>query len=416
MSPDEFKKKYPTASLEEVNDVEYEEDSNGDEIEVPTTYYVVKKLAVFDDLALRIHPTEFERLDQIVGSKPELFKEVLGAKFDKTAEVVLSRVVGPSLFALTPIRDSGEPIKVSTFYRGKPVSVHIYAHSTIDADIAFLSTRIVGGPRQYRMYFAVITGLQKTGKIEQDAMTVLRSVLFDIEFTYGLALEPTNLDRMKRRTMNARRRTAPLPSEEINLVVKPYTPELIEYYHTAARVDYVPFKFICYFHIIEYFMDKSAHRVVSRRLRQILMRPDFHVNHQEHLNEAIKIFKAETEKNLTDKIKINRVLAEYVRRDEIKAFIDGLNLLDHFSKDHTLNGPRPLKVSGLNFDSDQSFVDSLGKRVYALRCSIVHSNPDFDESKAVPFHASQQNLDFLRNENDLMREIAHKVIVNSISE
>lgn len=163
-------------------------------------------------------------------------------------------------------------------------------------------------------------------------------------------------------------------------------------------------------------MDKSAHRVVSRRLRQIMMRPDFHVNHQEHLNEAIKVFKSETEKNLTDKIKINRVLGEYVRRDEIKGFLDGLGHLEHFSKDHTLNGPRPLKVSGLSFESDQSFIESLGRRVYSLRCSVVHSNPDFDESKAVPFHASQQNLDFLRTENDLMREIAHKVIVNSIAE
>ncbi|WP_152540908.1 hypothetical protein [Luteimonas huabeiensis] len=416
MSPEDFKKKYPTVSLEEVNDVDYVEDDNGDEVEVHSTYYIVKKLPVFDELALRIHPSEFERLDQIVEGKPELFKGVLGVKFDKTAEVVLSRVVGPSLFVPTPMRSSGEPIRVSTFYRGKAVSVHIYAQSTIDADIAFLGPRIVGGPIQYRSFFAVVTGIQKTGKLEQDVMAVLRSVLFDIEFTYGLALEAANLDRLKRRTMNARRRAPALPTDEINLVVKPYTPELIEYYHTAARVDYVPFKFICYFHIVEYFMDKSAHRVVSRRLRQILMRPDFHVNHQEHLNEAIKIFKAETEKNLTDKIKINRVLAEYVRRDEIRAFLDGLGLLEHFSKDHTLNGPRPLKVSALNFDSDQSFVESLGKRVYALRCSIVHSNPDFDESKAVPFHASQQNLDFLRTENDLMREIAHKVIVNSIAE
>lgn len=416
MQLDEFKKKYPAVTIEEVTDVDYVEDDNGDEIEVHTTYYVLKKLPSFDDLALRIALQEFNRLDQIISSKPELFKEVLGAKFDKTVEVVLSRIVSPPLFVPAPMRANGEPIRVSTFYRGKPVSVHVYAPSTIDTDIAFLSSRIVGGLSSFRTFFAVITGLQKSGKIEQDAMTVLRSVLFDIEFTYGLALEATNLDRMKRRTTNSKRRAAPLPSEEIHLVIKPYTPELIEYYHTAARVDYVPFKFICYFHIVEYFMDKSAHRVVSRRLRQILMRPDFHVNHQEHLNEAIKIFKSETEKNLTDKIKINRVLAEYIRRDELKTFLDGLNLMDHFSKDHTLNGPRPLKIIGLNFDSDQSFVESLGKRVYALRCSIVHSNPDFDESKAVPFHASQQNLDFLRTENELMREIAHRVIVNSIAE
>lgn len=416
MSLDDFKKKYPDITIEEVSDVDYVEDEDGDHVEVQTTYYVLKKIPGFDDLSLRVRMQELARVDEIITSKPELFKEVLGAKFDGTIEVVLNRIIGPSLFLPSPMRASGEPIRVSTFYRGKPVSIHIYAQSAVDADIAFLSSRLVGRVGQHRAFIAVISGLQKTGKMEQDAMTVLRSVLFDIEFTYGLALEAANLDRMKRRTINSRRRTNPLPSDEIQLVVKPYTPELIEYYHTAARVDYVPFKFICYFHIVEYFMDKSAHRVVSRRLRQIMMRPDFHVNHQEHLNEAIKVFKSETEKNLTDKIKINRVLGEYVRRDEIKGFLDGLGHLEHFSKDHTLNGPRPLKVSGLSFESDQSFIESLGRRVYSLRCSVVHSNPDFDESKAVPFHASQQNLDFLRTENDLMREIAHKVIVNSIAE
>lgn len=409
-----FKENHPTTEVEETEDFDYAEDENGQEFEVHYTAYVLKNIPNLGALVLKVHQGDLERLDAIISSKPELFKEILGAKVGKNAEVVLTGIQAPS-FGFGFFRPiSGGLIKVATQYRGKSVSVHIYMSGPATTDMGFLANRMIGIPNMSKKVLATIIGLPELGKFESDARDVLRSVLFDIELTYGIPLECTNIEVLRRRSTAPRRPRRPIPREELQLLVKPYVPELIEYYHTATRVDYAPFKFICYFHVLEYFMDKSAHRLISKRIKQIMMRPDFHVNHSDHMSEAIKVFRAETEKNMTDRIKINRVLSEYTHKEEIKVFVERENLLDHFSKEKTLSGPKQLKIQAVNFDSDSAFFESLTRRIYALRCSIVHSNPDFDESKAVPFHPSAANMDLLRTEIELMKELAHQVIVNSV--
>lgn len=408
-----FKNKHPSTEVEELEDVDYVEDENGEEQEVNVTSYVLKNIPNLGALVLRISEGDLDRLDAIIFSKLELFKEILGARVGQDAEIVLSRIQSP-FPGLGLIRPSGGPIKIATQHRNKAISVHLHLWGPASTDMGFLASRMIGIPQMSRQVLAIVSGLPDLGKFESDARHVLRSVLFDIELTHGIALESANIESLRRRSTAPRRPRKPIPKEELQLIVKPYIPELIEYYHTASRVDYSPFKFICYFHILEYFMDKSAHRLISRRIKQIMMRPDFHINNSEHLAEAIKIFRIETEKNMTDRIKINRVLTEYTHREEVKGFLERENLLGHFSKEHSLSGPKQLKLPAINFENESAFFESLTKRIYSLRCSIVHSNPDFDESKAVPFHPSAANMDFLRTEIELMRELAHKVIVNSV--
>lgn len=413
MDIDAFKRKYAAVEVEQIEEVDYVEDESGNEFPIEVTSYVLKNIQNLDKLVLKVAQSDLDRLDAIISSKPELFKEILGARVGKNAEIVLARIQAPS-FGIGLYRTDGEPIKIATQYRGKAISVHLYIGGPITTDMGFLASRMIGIPNISRQVLAIVSGIPDHGKLEAEARHVLRSILFDVELTYGVALESANIETLRRRSTASRRPRRPVPKDELQLIVKPYIPELIEYYHTATRVDYAPFKFICYFHILEYFMDKSAHRLISKRIMQIMMRPDFHVNHSEHMAEAIKIFRVETEKNMTDRLKISRVISEYTHREEIKAFLERENLLDHFSKEQCLSGKKQLKLQAVNFDSDGVFFESVTKRIYALRCSIVHSNPDFDESKAVPFHPSVTNMDLLRTEIELMKELAQKVIVNSV--
>lgn len=162
-------------------------------------------------------------------------------------------------------------------------------------------------------------------------------------------------------------------------------------------------------------MDKAAYALVSRKIKNLLSNPDFHIKSNEYISQAINIFKKENEKYTTDKIKIGRVLREYVEKESILGHIEDLGLTDHFTKEHNLRCAKTLNICAISGDNDNAFYDTLTKRVYALRCSIVHSNPDFDESKAVPFISTPENMDFLRDEIELLREIARRIIVNSIA-
>ena len=308
-----------------------------------------------------------------------------------------------------------QPIKVTIAYESKTLDVEIFLFLLKKTEIGFLAAKMVGIRPRSRRAIARISGLPYTDFVglEADTKEVLRSILFDIECTYGIVLETTNLENLRAPTTSTPEPRPKLPKEQVALLYKPYTPELIEYFHTGERVDYLPFKFICYFHIIEYFMDKSAHSVVTKKIKQIIIRPNFHAKSSEYISEAIKIFRAETEKNMTDKIKISRVFAEYLNRECVQRFLESSSLINHFANEHTLKFNKELKINGIKFDSDVAFCDSLAKRIYSIRCSIVHSNPDFEESKAVPFSPTPVNIDFLRRETMLMKEVARTIIVNS---
>ncbi|MDA3884844.1 MAG: hypothetical protein PF638_04545 [Candidatus Delongbacteria bacterium] len=252
--------------------------------------------------------------------------------------------------------------------------------------------------------------------IDNDVRNIISSVLFDIEYSYDIALETINIDGLSRRVIRRRKKRNELPQESIDLVYKKYIPELIQYFHTAEKVDFAPFKFITYYHILEYHSDKSAYRVISDEVKKLLLKPDFHIKTSLYINQAIKIFKKENEKHTTDKIKIERVLRQFVDREELKKTLIGYEILDHFKNEATLDCTKPLKLPGIDFDKDSNFYNNLTKRIYSLRCSIVHSNPDFDESKGIPFIPSPKNIEILRNEIEMIAEIARNVIIDSKEE
>jgi len=409
-----FQTKHPKIVVEEDVDIWTEEDDDGNEADVERVSYNINSIPGLDDLTLNLtEAEEFTQLDALIKAKPTLFVDFLGGRFGSNVEVVLTKISRGVFHPPPPTRS----LKAQLSFHGAEITVTLTSSRGDKSSVGFIASNMVGVRVQPNRAVATIAGLNinDAQQLEAATQTILRSVLFDIEFTYSFAFETTNLENLKGAQRAVSRRPAPLPRQPIQLVYKQYVPELIEYFHVAEKVDYLPFKYICYFHVLEYFMDKSAYSVVSRKVKQLLLSPDFHLKSSEYIAHAVNIIKLETERNTTDKIKISRVLGEFIQADNVKAHLTSIGTLAHFTQDHTLACAKPLKLSSIKFDSDQSFIESTAKRVYAMRCSIVHSNPEFDESKAVPFLPTAKNIDFLRTEIDLIREVSRSVICNTVS-
>lgn len=260
-----------------------------------------------------------------------------------------------------------------------------------------------------------IKGLKKISDegIETDTRNIINSILFDIEYTYGYGFETVSIDSLTR-ILHRKVNTFPeIPSDTINLVYKKYIPELIEYFHIAEKVDYLPFKFICYYHIIEYFSDKSAYHVVAEYIKKLILKPDFHTKSNQYVAQAINIFKKENDRYTTDKIKIERVLQQFLDKEELIKQLASKGISEHFEQEVELKCSKPLKLPKIDLKNDSSFFQNLTKRIYSLRCSIVHSNPEFDDTKAIPFTPTQTNLEILKVEIELVYEIAKTIIVES---
>lgn len=390
-----------------------------DNTEEDDVYYLISGLEGNPELQLIVREEEeLDQLAELLRKNLFVFTDFLAIKYDSTIEVILTPISIRPPFRNIDREDDDNfrilEIGVNYFKNELNVLLEVGEEGKLIGKFSYF----VRGARRYSRRRPIILKIENYIKptsegILNDTRNIINSVLFDIEFTYDLAFETVNIENLLRRFTKRRRVVNAVPKERINLVYKKYIPELIQYFHLAEKVDFIPFKFICYYHIIEYFSDKSAYHLVSNEIKRLLLKPDFHIKTDTYVTQAINLFKKENDKYIGDKIKIERVFRQYVTRDELKDTLSELELLDYFSKENTLDCVKPLKLPAINFEQDGNFFSELTKRIYSLRCSIVHSNPDFDESKAVPFNPTPSNVEKLRIEIELIKEIARKIIIDT---
>lgn len=393
----------------------------GDSEELSGVYYLINGLDGNSNLQIYIErEEELKNLISVLKKKIFVFNDFLAIKYENTIEVLLSPLSYRTSFRNNDREDEGnyKLIEIGLNYHRNELNISVEIGENNNLIPKFMT--LVRGARRYsrRPVVIKIENYQKQSPdgIVNDTRNIINSVLFDIEYNYDIGFETVNIEGLLRRIKRRKKRTSELPKEKIDLVFKKYIPELIQYFHIAEKVDFLPFKFICYYHIIEYFSDKSAYHLVSGEVKKLLLKPDFHLKTDAYVNQAINLFKRENDKHTNDKIKIERVLRQYIDRESLKEAMTELDLVAHFSSEETLDCSKPLRLPAINFDQDGNFYSELTKRIYSIRCSIVHSNPDFDETKAVPFLPSPINIEKLRTEIEMVIEIARMIIIESKEE
>lgn len=391
--------------------VQYSEEEN-------RTMYLVHGIKENESIDFLIREdADVEILQELLERAPYLYSDFIGTYSDSSIQIALSTVSYRNFRGVDRDEEGKEIMKVKLNYFKNELEISLKL-ATAD-DLISKYSQILRGARRYSRRAPFIIQIDNYDKvtgegIENDTRNILNSVLFDIEYTYGLGFETINIDSLTRRYFRRRNdQFSELPSEQINLVYKKYIPELIEYFHIGEKVDYLPFKFICYYHIIEYFSDKSAYYVVSDYLKGLLLKPDFHTKTNHYVNQAINFFKKESDRYTSDKIKVERVLRQFITREELAEQLSNLEIIEHFENDVILECSKPLKLSKVDFSTESNFFGNLTKRIYSVRCSIVHSNPDFDETKAVPFVPTSKNMEILRMEIELVLQISRTIIIGS---
>jgi hypothetical protein len=344
-----------------------------------------------------------------------IFKEYLGAFYDKKVEIILSDI-SSRIFSLTDKLEKN-PLTIKVGYKKTELLIKVQ-FTEDETPLKFIASHIKGSFLRGRYRRGMILTIENLPSItlenlENEIKLILNSVLFDIEYNFNIAFEVVYINSLQRKVRKRPKPRYDLPIEPIDFTYKKYIPELIDYFHTGEKVDYAPFKYICYFHIVEFFQDKSAFFIVREKLKNIILKPDFNLNVNLYVTQALNLIKTESEKNQTDKTKIQRVLRQFIDLEEFKLFLTNEELLDYFEKDANFNFSQSLILKALDLTTEEKFIESLTNRIYSIRCSIVHSNPDFDVKKAVPFVSSNENIEKLRYEIELIMEVAKTIILKT---
>ena len=241
-------------------------------------YYIISGYKSNKNLEFLIRDeSELVKIKELFESDSYLYKDYIAIRHGNTIQIVLKTISYRSSRHLDK-EEHGKFIEISMHYFKNELDISLRYAKEEDSISKF--AQVLRGARRFNRNNLLILEIEnykkKVEDIETDTRNIMNSVLFDIEFTYGIGLETVNTESLKRRYIRRRALPNDLPTEKIALTYKKYIPELIEYYHIGEKVDYLPFKFICYYHIIEYFSDKSAYAIVANYIKKLITKPDFH--------------------------------------------------------------------------------------------------------------------------------------------
>ncbi|WP_233898047.1 hypothetical protein [Tenacibaculum piscium] len=348
-----------------------------------------------------------ESLRKIIDSKDTYLSNYLARYNDKYIDVLVFKINTDKIFQ--------NDFKIETSYNNYKLEIEVSREAQENLLTDFIE--IYNGSQELKLTSAIvrIKGLTEEyiKTYEKKIETLLNSIFFDIKCVRGEYLEVYNYSLLNKRLGLTGYYPKGKYSNNYKFKVKELIPELVDYFKVAERINYLPFKFLCYYHILEYFLDKSAQLTIKRKISNLLYKPDFEINSDYYINEISETFKYEGDRLKSDKIKIERVLQEFIDSKELFKFIENLEFNEHFFQNQSLNFSEVITLESIKNDTNAKFYKSLTNRIYSIRCSIVHSNPDFGKKDAVPFISSHKNLLILEKEIYLLEEIAKNLIINS---
>jgi hypothetical protein len=375
--------------------------------------YGLKYPDKFGELKFYIRESkELDVFEKTLSSDFKLYEEISAIETPKFLDVYLSPINISYRHLYTKKEEYLTLLKGKMSYYGNELEFEITynpQNCLLKDVIDIIQGTFINMPKN--IFIIGITGFTKPtsqGKVE-DLKKILKSILFDFEYTYDYAFELVDIETFRKIGRSTRKDSKALPKEQIQFVYKDYVEELIEYFHIAEKIDFLPFKFLCHYHILEYYSDKSAHKVIKEKILKLVQKPDFHQNSDEYIHETINFLKSQSETKAPDKVKLKRVLKNYVDPIKLESKIKDKGLEEHFSNDKILKLKEDLTLKALVFEEKFNW-DNLVDRIYAIRCSIVHSNPEFESSKAMPFISTDENLDIIDSEIKLLYEISKQLI------
>ena len=193
-----------------------------------------------------------------------------------------------------------------------------------------------------------------------------------------------------------------------------YDHDPMTFYRYAINAVQMPLmQYLAFYQTIEYYFPVYSQSAAKRAVRNVLKEPNFRVDREADVSKVLTAAKMVGSRGFgSEKSQLFETLKECVSEKEIKEYlmIDS-DRKEFFSRD------KNLKVHRIPLDAPSIDVyKELAERIYEIRCRIVHtklSDEGKDVSPLLPYTKEER---YLRNDIELIKLIACKVICSSGSQ
>lgn len=247
-----------------------------------------------------------------------------------------------------------------------------------------------------------------------DARTLLEtfagSLLFDVDVIFGQHLGLRRRRPHRGREPGVGNQSLHASTPQISRLQ--YRLEPLRLYQHAREADAMPLlQFLAFYQVLEYFFSVHTRREALTRLRLELKDPTFQPDRDEHLSRILDVASQSSRGLVDEPTQLQATIRGSVSEGQIRHFLSAHpGLTDCISKKSRISGLPVVHVTSKDID----LVNSITKRVYELRCRVVHTKEEGNRSGQAPLLLpnSPELRDF-HHEIDLVRFLAQKAIVQA---
>lgn len=245
------------------------------------------------------------------------------------------------------------------------------------------------------------------------------SILFSFAYnTNRVFRKISNIDEMFTKRGNFKPLSRKCGLNELMAPRLYFNKDLTEQYYMALSSNDVYVKYLCYYHIFEFFFEEVYQEELFNSVKQIILNPSFSLKKNK---DIAKIVDTVNKKNKQNKqgFQGNELEALELTLEKYIDYSDLIYSIDHDYIQHYKNFPVPFS-SGDAIDltdiSNTKLSKKLAGRIYKTRNSLVHSKSNEFKLKEKGIYRPFADKNDLEKEIPIMKYIAEVLIIKTAKE
>lgn len=227
------------------------------------------------------------------------------------------------------------------------------------------------------------------------------SFFFKIDLRYGATL---NLNKTSPPIFE--RIQFDFPTDNMKFPSSEYDANPVSLYLYAGSAGRMPLlMFLAYYQVIEYYFPTYSQAEAKLKIENIINRPEYWSNPKSDLKSLSKVI----QESKNEKEQMKTTLKECIDPDDLHDFlISDDDRKEHFTNDQELTGePLPMK------ESKEEILKAVADRIYTIRCKIVHTKSDYEQTEAESIMPFSKAAGQLRFDIELARYLAQQVLIKA---
>ena len=240
------------------------------------------------------------------------------------------------------------------------------------------------------------------------ALSLLESVaapfLFDLDLKYGLLVTLSMNRRGNARVGPGDRSESPpsfprmaYPSDALSIY---------SYGRSATRFPLL--EFLAYYQTLEYFFPRFSREQAVKRLRTLLSDPRFDPTNELQLSKVVVLAASGSSESRNERQQLRATVRACTDVTELRSFIESEDRINEalLGRKQVIRGVQPLSLK-----SDSDLRDQVADRMYAIRCRVVHTKQEGDDSGVELLLPSSDEARALRADILLGRYLARQALI-----